>query len=266
MVRLGLAQPFRNLWVLLTVILAFTITAGWLIVLFFAAQQPQSVPAFALGNRIYRDGFYNFFLFSMILMVLSSTVGSSLIARDLRTHALVLYFSRAITRADYLAGKFLTLFLFLLAATLGPGLVLFLGQLGVGSEKLSFGQRLADLGAVTGHAFILTVPMTAVVLAFSSITTRASVAGLLWAVFFFASWTFSTILQALLRQDWCAMVSWMNLTAHLADHLYPKRASLLPSEPVLACGWVEPLAILGGATLISLGVVWRRLQAVEARE
>jgi hypothetical protein len=262
-VEMELAQPFKNVWILLVVILAFTIVAGWLIILFFAATQ-QVLPPFAAGNRIYRDGFYNFFFFSMILMVLSTTVGASLIARDLRHNALVMYFSRAITRADYLAGKFLALSLFLLIATLGPGLLLWSGQAGMGQEKLTFGQRLGDLGAITLHSLILVVPISSMVLAFSALTRRAYVAGILWATFYFASWIFSEVLQKTLKEDWPRMISWMNLTAHLGDLCYPARGD--GGKAVLDCGWIEPLAILGSITVLSLAVVWRRLRSVEERE
>ncbi|MBI3858604.1 MAG: hypothetical protein HY293_23200, partial [Planctomycetes bacterium] len=144
MIAMELAQPFKNVWVLMTVLLAFSVVGSWLLILFFATSS-QILPPFAVGNRIYREGFYNFPLFSMILMVLSATVGASLIARDVRHRALLMYFSRSITRVDYLVGKFLSLVLFLLLVTLGPGLLLFLGQIGMSSERLTWGQRLGDL-------------------------------------------------------------------------------------------------------------------------
>lgn len=263
MVAMELAQPFKNVWLLLVLVLAFMIVGGWLIILFFAATQAV-LPPFAVGNRIYREGFYNFFFFSMILMVLSATMGASLIARDLRHNALVMYFSRAITRFDYLAGKFLALLLFLLVATLGPGLLLWAGQAGMGQEKLTLGDRLGDLGAITLHSLILVVPISSMVLAFSSFTRRTYVAGILWVTFYFASWIFSLVLQATLKEEWPKLISWMNLTAHLGDLCYPVRG--LSGKRVLDCGWIEPLSILGGLTMLSLAVVWRRLRSVEAGE
>ena len=103
---------------------------------------------YAIGGALFladrrqrgRDGANkSLFVYSMILMVLSATVGASIISRDVRHRALLMYFSRSITRADYLLGKFLALVLFLLLVTLGPGLLLFLGQLGMSQERLTFG-------------------------------------------------------------------------------------------------------------------------------
>jgi hypothetical protein len=133
----------------------------------------------------------------------------------------------------------------------------------MGGENLTLGQRLADLGAITLHSLILVVPMTAAVLACSSLTRSAHVAGLLWASVFFSSWAFSEALTNLLGREWCRMISWMRLTAHLGDLVYPARH---PTEPILACGWEEPALLLGGVTLLSLAVAAWRLRAAEAGE
>ena len=59
MVAMELAQPFKNVWVLVSVLLAFSLVIGWLLILFIAGSSQVPLP-FAMGNRIYRDGFYNF--------------------------------------------------------------------------------------------------------------------------------------------------------------------------------------------------------------
>jgi ABC-type transport system involved in multi-copper enzyme maturation permease subunit len=267
-IEMELAQPFKNIWVLLIVLLAFSLVMGWLLILFLAGSY-QTLPGFAVGNRIYRDGFFNFppgtnvTLFSMILMVLSATVGASLIARDARHRALLMYFSRSISRADYLVGKFLSLVLFLLFVTLGPGLILFFGQLGMSQERLTFGQRLGDLGALTLHSLILTVPVSAIVLAFSSLTKRAYLAAIGWSMFHLGSVTLSSTLSFALKAEWPKMLSWTNLTSHLANFCYAART---PSQPVLECGWGPPLVILSSLTVLSLALVWRRLRSVEGEE
>lgn len=262
MVAMELAQPFKNVWLLIIVLMTFSLVAGWLFVLFFVSSY-QVLPQFAVGNRIYREGFYNVQFFSMILMVLSGTVGASLIARDVRHRALLMYFSRSITRADYLIGKFISLVLFLLTVTLGPGLLLFLGLMGIGQEHLSAAQRLGDLAAITLHSLILTVPMSAVVLAFSSLTKRTYLAAILWTIFYFVSFTLSQVLSTTLKAEWPKMLSWTNLTAHLGDLCYPVRHA---STPILDCGWAPPLTILGAITVLSLGIVWRRLRSLESEE
>jgi len=270
LVRPGLTQPFRSFWILIVIILAFMIVGGWLLIL-FAVASAQIPQVFALGNNLYRQNFYNNSMFSTILAVLSATVGASLISRDLRHNALLTIFARAITRGDYVAAKFLTLTLFLLFVTLGPGLLLFIGQIGMGTEDLSAGQRLADLGSITLHSLIMVVPMASAVLACSSLSKRAYVAGILWAVIFFSSTQFSSILSATLHEDWCGLLSWTNLTSHLGNALYqsrPVRPGILsgPENPVLPYGPWPPLLILGTVTVVSLGIVRWRVRSVEAGE
>ncbi|HVR83234.1 MAG TPA: ABC transporter permease subunit [Planctomycetota bacterium] len=262
MIEMELSLPFRNTWILIVVLAAFAIVGSWLLVLFLitSAQVP---PVFAIGNRIYREGFLNNPLFSMILMVLSATVGASLIARDVRHRALLMYFSRSISRADYLLGKFLSLVLFLLFVTLVPGLLLFLGQLGMSQERITPAERFGDLGSIFLHSLILTVPMSAVVLAFSSMTKRTYLAAILWVIFYFLSSSLSPTLVFALKADWPKMLSWQNLTAHLGDLCYAQRG---PPNAILDCGAWPPLLILGGATILSLALVWRRLRSTENEE
>jgi len=197
-------------------------------------------------------------------------VGSSLIARDLKYNALLLYFSRAITRADYLAGKFLALVLFLLFVTFVPGLLLFVGSLGMGTETMGVADRIRDLLGILLQSLVFVVPMASAVLAFSSITKRPYLAAILWSAVFFSSWIFSNVLWGHVQKDWCRMISWMNLTMHLGSYCYPSRQappSLLESvKPALECGWLPPFIILSAVTAVSLLVAWRRIRSVEAGE
>jgi ABC-type transport system involved in multi-copper enzyme maturation permease subunit len=259
-IGLELMRPFRNLWVRLVVIGGFMITGGWLLLLFFAASQ-QELPAMVTGNRIYRDGFLNLFLFSTVLLGLSATVGCPIIARDLRHNALVLYFSRSITRGDYLLGKFIALLLFLLFSTLGPALLLWAGQAGIGTEKLTLAQRFADLGSLVLHSLALTVPLAAVTLGFSTAAKRGYVAALLWASVYFGGEAAASVLGELLRARWPQLLSWRLLTTHLGDLCW--RGA---SPRILDCGWGPPLAILAGASAVALALAWRRLRSVEAGE
>lgn len=262
MVEMELLRPFRSLWVRLVVIAAFMITGGWMFLLFFAASQ-HVLPGILSGNLIYRDGFLNLFLFSLILLALSSTVGCPLIARDLRHHALLIYFSRSIGRADYLLGKFAALALFLLFATLGPGLLLWTGQIGMGAERITALQRLADLGSLVLHSLVLTVPLAAVTLGFSTASQRGYVAALLWASVYFGGEAAAAVLGNLLRASWPKLLSWRMLTTHLGDLCWRGEP---PRPRILDCGWGPPLAILASASLVALLFAWRRLRSVEADE
>jgi ABC-type transport system involved in multi-copper enzyme maturation permease subunit len=278
--RPGLFQPFKSAWLLTVIILAFVIVCAWLMILLVASTQASQAGGganvvaqlgFAMGNNIYRVQFFNNYFFSMILMILSVAVGAPLIASDLRHNALVMYFSRAITRGDYVAAKYLTLSLFLLFVTFGPALLLWTGQIAMGAETLTWGQRFADLGSIALHSVILVAPMAAAVLACSSLTKRPYVAGILWSTLFFASTGFSEILWSALKEDWCHLISWTRLTAHLGDQCYQKRGMAISfldgaTGPALNYGWWEPLLILAGVTAAALALVRWRVRSTEAGE
>jgi len=106
--------------------------------------------------------------------------------------------------------------------------------------------------------------MSAVVLAFSSLTKRTYLAAILWASLYFVSISLSLALTATLKAEWPKMLSWVNLTAHLGDLCYPVQKN--PPAPLLDCGFGPPLIILGSITVLSLLFVWRRLRSVEGQE
>ena len=90
--------------------------------IYASANLPQAA-FLAVTPRMFRD-----FLDQQELFVFFITVyvGSGLIAEDIRVHALQLYLSRPVTRAQYIAGKFAILFGVLAAVTWLPAMLLFL--------------------------------------------------------------------------------------------------------------------------------------------
>jgi hypothetical protein len=82
--------------------------------------------------------------------------------------------------------------------------------------------------------------------------------------FYFLSASLSPALTFALKADWPKMLSWTNLTNHLADLCYARRGPA--SAAILECGAWPPLLILGSATVLALALVWRRLRSTEVEE
>ena len=266
--RPGLTRPFKNWWTLAVMGVAFMIVGGWLlfISMISAANLPNMIKP---GNHIFRTGFLENPLFSTILTILSATVGAALISRDLRHNALLMYFSRACSRDDYVAGEYLSLVLFLLVATLGPGLFLFVGQLGIGNDGISSSQRFADFGALLLHSLVVVIPLAAVVLACSSATSRPYLAGLLWAAIYFKSLGISMLLVFVTGEENFRLVSWNYLTAKLGEVFWETRGPIppgLPAGPGDSGSWEAAAAILGAVTILSLAFVRFRVRHSETRE
>lgn len=271
----GLGFPFSIRANLVVIGMIYLMILGWLFVLYIFVSSSLP-PVFVMGNNLYRSWFFNHGLFGFLLMILSATVGATMISRDFQHNALLMIFSKAISRGDYLAARFLSLLLFFLQVTLLPAVVLWAGQWGMGPEEISFASRLRDLGAVVFHSLVITIPFTAVVLAFSSLTKRPHVAGMLWVLFYMLTWIFSSILQHTVDREWCRLLWWQNLTARVGEVFYEDRpmAKLFPiggetslDIPVpLEMGPLVPALILAGATLVGLIVIRFQLRRAEVKE
>jgi hypothetical protein len=120
------------------------------------------------------------YLSQQLVPVLFVTIfaGAGLVANDLRTGAVLVYLSRPLTRRDYVAGKLLVVLLLDLSITLVPGLLLYLIALALApGQFLSW--ELAWIGpAIVLYALLLSATLSLVVLAVSSLSKSARVAGL----------------------------------------------------------------------------------------
>ncbi|GEM_PF-5178287 len=268
--RTGLSLPLASRWNLGIIGLIYMMVLGWIFILYVMAST-DNPPIFVLGNNLYRDWFFNHPMFGFLVMILAATVGAAHISRDLQNNALVTFLSRSIRPIDYLAAKFLTLFLFLLSVTLGPALLLFLGQIAMGQEDLTWKSGLRDLAAILAHSIVIAVPVTSLVLAFSSLTRRPFVAGLLWSLYYLTTWALPGIREISRSGDWWKMVRLQNLTAHVGNWCYEKRPLRLallrfdsPSEEMPCDPWIS-LVVLAAVSLLSLAIVRLRLRLPEER-
>ncbi|MCA9108071.1 MAG: ABC transporter permease subunit, partial [Planctomycetales bacterium] len=124
-------------------------------------------------------------------MLLIGLIAPALISRDLRTRAYLIYFSKPIGVREYLAGKYLTLIVYVGAITLLPALALFLFGVGL-SPDLGVLWDTWDLPIRTMLAsLVFMIPTATIALMFSSLTHESRYAAIGWFVFWllsFASW------------------------------------------------------------------------------
>ncbi len=265
MVRVGIRQAYAGLMAKILLLSTYLMVFGTIGILFIASTFQQSV-AIVSGNNIYRFYLGSIFPTGILIMTLAALVGGRSIANDLRFNAVSMYFSKAITRTDYLVGKWATVSAFLLSGTLVPALLLWICQWAISREEISAGSRAMDLLALTGHSLVIVLPIAMYALALSSLSRNAFVPGILWVMTFFGSIIVSGILTERVEEDWCKLVSWHNLATRLGEALYEKRvvkvqalgSNLMPIEGTMPYPWYVPAAILGGITLVSaLFVLWR---------
>ena len=140
-----------------------------------------------LGERFHggRGQIPNYFVFDLpsyfkflsfqggLAILIAGIVGSGAIAGDRRGNTLETLFSRAITRGDYLWGRFLGLFSLVLGATLIPGIVIWLADNLFSQDANRLAITLAYPMKITAWALILATSSSLLILAFSALIQRA---------------------------------------------------------------------------------------------
>ena len=146
-----------------------------------------------LRHRIWGHLIASFLSYPQALagMLLIGLIAPALISRDLRTRAYLIYFSKPVGVREYLAGKYLTLIVYVRAITLVPALALFLFGVGL-SPDFGVLWDTWDLPIRTVLAsLVFLIPTATIALMFSSLTHESRYAAVGWFVFWllsFASW------------------------------------------------------------------------------
>lgn len=141
----------------------------------------------------------------MVLVV--GLIAPPLIARDFRSRAFLLYFSRPLAPAEYILGKSMVLWCYLAAITTMPALVLYI--LGVLlSPDLTVVSYTWDLPLrIFAASFVLIIPTTALALCFSSMTTESRYAGFAWFSMWVMGWVAYAYLQKIGASHEWSMIS-----------------------------------------------------------
>jgi hypothetical protein len=125
---------------------------------------------------------------AMLLAAVVGLVAPTLISRDLRAKAWLIYFTRPVGRTEYILGKFFILLLLVLVITMLPALALWLtGVLVSPSVSVAFETWDLPIRIITA-SFILAVPTVLLALAYSSLTTESRIASFAWFATWVACW------------------------------------------------------------------------------
>jgi ABC-2 type transport system permease protein len=116
-------------------------------------------------------------LLATILLVFAAATAPEMLCDDRRQHVLPLYFSRAISRADYLLAKIGALGILMSTIALIPGLILFLGLTFLADSPVRyFLNHISDIGRVVANGLLLSLFFAAIGILIASFTDRKSVA------------------------------------------------------------------------------------------
>jgi ABC-2 type transport system permease protein len=281
----------KNKWLWIMSGLAGAYFLIMIIFLFVVDRLVESNPNMAqfqsllMGQLIWKEQFNHGVGFAQIpSMIIALIVGAGAIANDNRANALLVYLSKPCTRFDYAFGKWVGVFLMLLAALAIPALAFY------AYGALSF----RDLGFFKQDPWLLlrilaTLPLcaalnTSIILAISSLFKQGRMAGAAYAGIYFLGNFFTQIMGAV----W-AISQRRHNTPEIVKYLYytsidglqiglskailgAKGTNLLgipisgrrgmpippPAPPLVPC-----LLIVLVVALLSIAITWKRVRAVE---
>lgn len=188
--------------------------------------------------------------------LISIYAGAGLIANDLKANALQIYFSKAITRRDYLIGKLGVVVFFVALPTLLPGLLLFLLAVVFHSNIEFLHQYWWVVMPIVGYSLSIIFTNALVILALSSLNRSSRFAGIFFAAFVFFSQILYGILFVMLRTTSLAWVSISHNLTQIGDFMFLSPLTYATSP------WISAL-VLGGLMAGSAWIIHSRVRAVE---
>lgn len=183
-------------------------------------------------------------------------VGAGLIANDRRANALQLYLSKPMTSAEYIAGKLAILFLFLVAVTFLPAMLLLITQALLAGNLTFARNNIYLVPAITLYSLAQVLLAATTMLALSSLSKSSRFVAVMYAgLFFFTTALFQT-LRGITGRSTFAWLSPSAALQQLGDVIFrlEPRYQLSPALAALAV-----LLMIAGSILILM----RRVRGVE---
>ncbi len=191
-----------------------------------------------------------------LLIPIVAVIAPPMISQDFRSRAFLLYFSRPMSKVQYIMGKAVTLALYLMFVTMFPALLLyFVGVLL--SPDISVLQATWDLPLrVMLASFLIVVPCTMLALMLSSLTTESRYASFSW----FAIWIFGHLTYVVIRSVASPGDSSMVESLSLFETFNDMSSWIL--DPKLGVTQMETrFILLAVLTAVCTAVLYRRVSA-----
>jgi len=257
--RRGLLEPLQKRGYLFLLFLAWMPAIVKGAIIYFKARAGDLVDIAAGGEWTSIDpaGFLAFVDGQRFFAFLFTTlIGARLMAMDRRENGLALYFSRPLSRVDYVAGKTLIVLGWYLAVTVAPAWILCLfaylvDPAAAGADLLLLTPlRLAVFGLIGGTGISL------VLLAFSAMGTRTIFIVVWWTVLYMGTDAIGAIFAAV-GVPRLQVVNFAGQFSNAATGLFAAAPRFSAIPP-----WVS-LLICGGWAAVAIAILRRRIRPVE---
>ncbi len=193
----------------------------------------------------------------VITVLLVGLVAPPLISQDVRTKAFLLYFSRPLTRVEYILGKMATLWGYLLLITVVPMVALYVVGVFL-SPGFSVVKDTADLPLrILAASAVLMIPTSALALALSAMTSDSRYVYFVWFAIWAVGWVTYVVLLGFVPDpavaDRWSLVSLFHTLGKVQGWIFGVRQS----HETISWATIELAAI----TVVSLVVLFRRVSS-----
>lgn len=222
--------------------------------IYIVTRFPEAGRILPIDGRLFGDFLNQQIGFTILLSIFGA---SGLIANDLRTGAILVYLSRPLTQRDYIVGKLLVPLALNLAVTLVPGLVLYAAGLALAPELYLKWELAWIAPAIVAHAVVVSVVVSLLALAISSLSRSARVAGLGFFGLVAGLEMVRLVLQNGFNRKEAVLLSLQADLQALGVALF----GVVDHQLDIPWGW--PLLVLAAVSLGCLAVLRSRVRAVE---
>lgn len=245
--------PWAFLALLAMIALIMALVAG--------AAERIAGPGAAQRAGLPSHGDFNAFA-SMILFAFSALVAPELLCRDRRDGVLSLYLVRPVTGTDYIGARWGAFLLVMLAAAIGPQVILFAGLVLGDLAPLEYLRaHWLDVPRFVAAGAAMALYLTSLALLTASFTTRRAYA----SVFLVGLFAITTPFTAGVAQEiegplgqWISMLNLTNIPLHVNDVIFGSATELTEDAPARALG---PQVLVGWwalTTALTTGLLWHR--------
>ncbi len=205
---------------------------------------------------------------SLVLLLFAATAGPELLCPDRQSNVLALYFTRPLSRADYLLAKAAALLVVMGLIAVLPLIVLLVGNVLTAPAAMTYlGDHLADIPRILLAGCVLTIYYSAISLAIASLTERRSIAVAVQLGAFLASGTVAGIVFFAAHfsgRRWVSLLALQQLPDRFVDWVFgePLQQGSMAAE----AGFTGPVYLVAIVVVTSLAcglLAWRisRLRA-----
>jgi ABC-type transport system involved in multi-copper enzyme maturation permease subunit len=222
---------------------------------FIVTQFPESGRFFAVDERLFGQ-FLNGQIFPALLI--ATFAGAGLVANDLRTGAILAYLSRPLTRRDYFFGKLGVVLALTLSVTAVAGLVLYSIAVAMAPERFLHPALWWLAPAIVLHGGTISLVLSLVILAISSLSRSGRVAGLAFFGLFVGLEITNNVIRAIYETRAATVLSLPADLRSLGSALFGVAARRFEAVP-----WQAAVAALVAVSFVCVLIVRSRVRAVE---